>query len=470
MTAPGPGDPLEGLRRPAVDPGAARTQAALLGRVSAALSVSAGQVEAAAGAVAPAWVGTAGAAAGRVAAAQANAARVRVPVVENTASALTRCAAEWESAQERFDAAVRLAASAVSEEADHRGRVTSSVWAAAGGAVVDDGWRSPDRARARSMAQTAVDDAEVASRRCAAALAAALPELGPPPPVFAPVTAPAPAEKAWWDIGDDLNDQVADLWQGVQDVGDFVVDNGPELIALAADTALMAIGAAAVVGGAAGAGGGTLVAATGVGAPVGAPVAAASVGLIVLGAGTATVGAVKFGEDLQTLLNQANSSSSGGGALTPPPGAPRSPSRPIRDPDPNAVPTGPRARTSKNDKAPENIYSAAKENESADALARAGYEVEQKPAPKPNGRKPDYKINGEYADCYAPQSTADNDQVISTIREKVIGKRQADRIVVNLDGPQLDPRSVGEAVRRANIPGLVEVIGVRNGIVVRIFP
>lgn len=465
----GPGDPLEGLRRPAGDAGAARAQAALLGRVAGALTGSAGRVESAAGSVDRAWVGAAGGAAGRVASAQAAAARARVPVVERAASALVVCAGEWESAQDRFDVAVRLAASAVSEEADHRGRVTSSVWAAAGAAVVDDGWRSPDRARARAMAQEAVDDAEVASRRCAAALSAALPELGPPPPPPVAVAAPAPAEKAWWDIGDDLNDQVADLWQGVQDVGDFVVDNGPELIDLAADTALMAIGAAAMVAGAAGAGGGTLVAATGVGAPVGAPVAAASVGLIVLGAGTATVGAVKFGEDLQTLLNQANSSSGGGTSPSQPPAASRTPSRPVRAPDPDAVPTGQRARPGKNDKDPVNIRSIELENKTADDLARAGYDVEQRPAPKPNGKKPDYRINGEYADCVSPRPETPARSVVSRMREKV-AKSQAERIVVNLDDSRLTNAQVRDALDREPIDNLIEVIVVRNGSPTHIYP
>lgn len=32
-----------------------------------------------------------------------------------------------------------------------------------------------------------------------------------------------------------------------------------------------------------------------------------------------------------------------------------------------------------------------RENESADTLARDGYDVEQNPPPKPNGKEPDYK-------------------------------------------------------------------------------
>jgi hypothetical protein len=37
-----------------------------------------------------------------------------------------------------------------------------------------------------------------------------------------------------------------------------------------------------------------------------------------------------------------------------------------------------------------------RENEWADVLAENGYDVEQNPPPKPNGKKPDYRIEGEY--------------------------------------------------------------------------
>lgn len=45
-----------------------------------------------------------------------------------------------------------------------------------------------------------------------------------------------------------------------------------------------------------------------------------------------------------------------------------------------------------------------RENESADTLAREGYDVDQNPPPKPNGKEPDYMIEGEYFDNYAPSS------------------------------------------------------------------
>ena len=460
MTLSGPGDPLQGLQRPAGDPGAARSQGVLLGRVAAALTGAAGQVDAAAVSVAPVWVGAAGGAAGRVAAAQAQAARLRVPVVERAATALTTCAAEWESAQERFDVAVRLAASAVSEEADHRGRATSSVWAGAGAPVLDDGYRSPDRARARSMAQTAVDDAEMASHRCAAALATALPELGPPPPAPVPATAPA-EDEAWWDIDDEL-------WQGVQDAGDFVVDNGPEMLAVALDTGLMALGAAMMAGGAAGVAGGSAVTATGVGAPVGIPAVALSAALITAGAGTATVGAVKFGEDLQALFNQADSPSGRPGTPTPPSVASRAPSRPVRDPDPNVGPTGGRTLPDKNEKNPENLRALQQENDAADVLARSGYVVEQNPA-SVTRKKPDYKINGEYADCYSPRETTHARAVVTKMREKV-SKQQAERMVLNLDDSRLTAAEVRAALDREPIENLIEVIVVRNGLVHHIYP
>jgi Contact-dependent growth inhibition CdiA C-terminal domain len=68
-----------------------------------------------------------------------------------------------------------------------------------------------------------------------------------------------------------------------------------------------------------------------------------------------------------------------------------------------------------------------------------GFDVEQNPPPKPNGKEPDYKIEGEYFDCYAPDSNK-LDNVRDQISRKVkLG--QADRIILNLDD---SPRSMDE--------------------------
>ena len=101
-------------------------------------------------------------------------------------------------------------------------------------------------------------------------------------------------------------------------------------------------------------------------------------------------------------------------------------------------------------------------------LANKGYKVEQNPGTLPNGRNPDYKIEGEYVDCYAPKT--DN---IGKIRNKISKKvknEQADRIVVNLDDCKFEPKDITDVLKRKPKDGLNEVIGIKNGEVTQIFP
>lgn len=66
---------------------------------------------------------------------------------------------------------------------------------------------------------------------------------------------------------------------------------------------------------------------------------------------------------------------------------------PSGKPDPHVSPTGRRARPSAADKDPVNIRALEQENESADVLARQGYQVEQNP--KVSGpKKPDSELRG----------------------------------------------------------------------------
>jgi hypothetical protein len=109
-----------------------------------------------------------------------------------------------------------------------------------------------------------------------------------------------------------------------------------------------------------------------------------------------------------------------------------------------------------------------RENESAEALAQHGYHVEQNPPPRPNGREPDYLVEGRYADCYAP-NTGDLDNIRDQISKKVKGG-QADRIVLNLDDYPGDTGDVAGVLRRKPIGGLKEVIVVRRGTVTPFFP
>jgi hypothetical protein len=105
-----------------------------------------------------------------------------------------------------------------------------------------------------------------------------------------------------------------------------------------------------------------------------------------------------------------------------------------RKPGRGPTPIPPRAKLSKQ-------LDIQSENDAAALLARSGYRIEQNPPPKPNGKEPDYLMEGDYWDCYTPR-TGNLDQVRRAIKSKVNpkdGKVQAHRIVVNLDaGPEAE--------------------------------
>lgn len=138
---------------------------------------------------------------------------------------------------------------------------------------------------------------------------------------------------------------------------------------------------------------------------------------------------------------------------------------PSRTPDPAGTPWGdptPAHPTRVKDRA------HRRENESADVLARHGYDVEQNPPGKPNGKNPDYKIEGEYFDCYSPD-TAEVNQVRKMVSRKV-KDGQADRIVLNLDDYPQSIDSFAALLRRKPIEGLKEMIIVKDGRVMQFYP
>jgi uncharacterized protein YukE len=138
---------------------------------------------------------------------------------------------------------------------------------------------------------------------------------------------------------------------------------------------------------------------------------------------------------------------------------------PSGKPDPDRKPRGDRTKahpTKKTDRG------KRRENESADTLSEHGFDVEQNPPPKPNGREPDYKIEGEYFDNYAP-NTNDLDNLRDGVSDKV-KKGQADRIVLNLDD---SPRSMDEirgVLERKPVTGLKEIMVIKDGKVIPFFP
>ncbi|NVI98770.1 hypothetical protein HV824_11645 [Myxococcus sp. AM009] len=145
---------------------------------------------------------------------------------------------------------------------------------------------------------------------------------------------------------------------------------------------------------------------------------------------------------------------------------------PTQAPDSSAKPTGPRAtiRTGR-----ENSLSDIAENESADVLAREGYQVEQlaQPSTSPSERRPDYKINGFHWDNYAPLGDKPRNMWSWIDESKVNPKgkqQQANRIVLNLKNSKASVGAVRKQFNDYPMPNLKEVIVIdRSGTVHHVY-
>ncbi|MFG3339724.1 hypothetical protein [Glycomyces sp. NPDC048151] len=138
---------------------------------------------------------------------------------------------------------------------------------------------------------------------------------------------------------------------------------------------------------------------------------------------------------------------------------------PSQTPDPNNTPRG---EPTEVNGSPSNRRSLERENESAQTLAENGYDVEQNPPGKDNGKNPDYKIEGEYFDCYAP-SRDDAGRIRDDISRKV-KKDQAERIILNLDDSGLNPADLRSVLERRPVGNLQEVKIIKDGQVIDFFP
>lgn len=108
-----------------------------------------------------------------------------------------------------------------------------------------------------------------------------------------------------------------------------------------------------------------------------------------------------------------------------------------------------------------------RENESADTLADNGYNVEQNPK-VPGPKKPDFRIEGEIYDNYAP-STNDARNIVDVMRDKA-GRGQADRIVLNLDDSLVQLDEIKTALSDFPISKLREIIIVKGGNIILFYP
>jgi hypothetical protein len=142
--------------------------------------------------------------------------------------------------------------------------------------------------------------------------------------------------------------------------------------------------------------------------------------------------------------------------------------QPSRMPDPNAAPGG-RPTNIPRGADPETARSLERENESATTLQRAGYDAYQNPDPLPNGKKPDYRIEGEIFDNYAPR-TGNARNIASEMAEKVKSE-QTERVVLNLTDSPVDLEAMRAQLHDWPVNGLREVIAIdKQGNILHLYP
>ncbi|MEG5046606.1 CdiA C-terminal domain-containing protein, partial [Microcoleus sp. B4-C1] len=190
-------------------------------------------------------------------------------------------------------------------------------------------------------------------------------------------------------------------------------------------------------------------------------IAAPAQAAALIAAGNMTAASARDILSLVGQVFQMTSGNSGGSSSIPNPDR----TRPSLNPDPNRQPSG--SKTIPEPKADElNIRGIARENESAEILSKAGYNVEQNPTVS-GTRRPDYKIEGRIFDCYAP-ITSDPNKIISALKDKIV-KGQADRFILNLDDSKVSLADILVHLNRYPAPSIREIIVVRGGTILHFF-
>ncbi|MGW2646761.1 CdiA C-terminal domain-containing protein [Streptomyces sp. NPDC001393] len=276
-----------------------------------------------------------------------------------------------------------------------------------------------------------------------------------------------------WNKFENAVDSVAsDVADVVKDVGETLVSDlasvGNAMFHDTGSTLSVLGGLALVVGGLGEEAGGALLDATGVGAALGIPINVAAgaqiaVGVSIAGAGMANILNDASGPD---RVNMTSDGSGGGGGEWDPAEADHT--KPSGQADPNAKPRGKPEPISKKDDAT-TIRAKGREVDSAETLAKQGYDVEQRPATLPNGKNPDFRIEGKVFDNYAP--TAKNPRSIYDAVQKKVDKGQTDRVVVNLGDSDADLGALRSQFHSWPMNDLKEVIVIdREGNIVHLYP
>lgn len=111
------------------------------------------------------------------------------------------------------------------------------------------------------------------------------------------------------------------------------------------------------------------------------------------------------------------------------------------------------------------------ENQAANTLAKNGYDVVQNPPKLPNGKAPDYLIEGKYFDCYSPTSSKSVRGVWSVLKDEKLDAGQADRFVLNLKDWKGDFSVLQQQFKDWPIDKLQEILVIKNdGSIFNLFP
>ena len=124
--------------------------------------------------------------------------------------------------------------------------------------------------------------------------------------------------------------------------------------------------------------------------------------------------------------------------------------------------------------------SIQKQNEAAGVMSKNGYLVEYQPKITAQvrmsrfpwlkeGKKPDFKIEGEIFDALSPDKNTRISNIIKRITDKTV-KGQARRILLNLDDSKVSISELAKELRLSKLQFLDEVIVVKNGKITKIYP
>lgn len=206
---PSSSDPLAGLTLPPGDSGPLRAMAARLSESATLATAGASHKQSAASAtIGSAWIGGSAQQTGQSVQGLVWSARTFAAGAGQAAAGLLSGAAGWEDAQRMWAQAEALAASAVTEEEAHRNQAVAAalkggqLFAAVKDDVGLDGFVSPDRARARTLAQQATDTFNRATVSAVAKLASL-----PGPPSAAGVMEDLKIDAAVSDVSDPSSSQ-----------------------------------------------------------------------------------------------------------------------------------------------------------------------------------------------------------------------------------------------------------------------